>query len=70
MQSDMSIIKTIKKAGAHMTISEDQIEISQSDLKAFDFDATESPDLFPPLVALASYCEGVSAIKGVSRLIL
>jgi 3-phosphoshikimate 1-carboxyvinyltransferase len=38
-------------------------------LKAFEFDATESPDLFPPLVALASYCEGISSIKGVSRLI-
>jgi len=38
-------------------------------LKAFEFDATESPDLFPPLVALASYCQGVSTIKGVSRLI-
>ncbi len=52
-----------------MNISDDQIEISKSELKAFDFDATESPDLFPPLVALASYCEGISSIKGVSRLI-
>ncbi len=69
MQSDMSIITPLKKAGAQMIINEEQIEISRSDLKAFEFDATESPDLFPPLVALASYCEGVSAIKGVSRLI-
>jgi 3-phosphoshikimate 1-carboxyvinyltransferase len=52
-----------------MIIRENQIEISKSELKAFEFDATESPDLFPPLVALASYCEGVSAVKGVSRLI-
>ena len=37
-------------------------------LSAFEFDATESPDLFPPLVALASYCKGISVIKGVSRL--
>jgi 3-phosphoshikimate 1-carboxyvinyltransferase len=51
-----------------MIISEDHIEISKSELKAFEFDATESPDLFPPLVALAAYCEGISAIKGVSRL--
>jgi 3-phosphoshikimate 1-carboxyvinyltransferase len=68
-QSDMSIVNALKKAGAKMIISEDQIEISKSELKAFEFDSTESPDLFPPLVALASYCEGVSAIKGVSRLI-
>ena len=37
-------------------------------LKAFQFDATDCPDLFPPLVALASYCEGVTEILGVSRL--
>lgn len=69
MQSDMSIIGALEKAGAHMIIDEDRIDISKSELKAFEFDATESPDLFPPLVALASYCEGISSVKGVSRLI-
>jgi 3-phosphoshikimate 1-carboxyvinyltransferase len=37
-------------------------------LKAFSFDATDCPDLFPPLVALAAYCSGVTRITGVSRL--
>jgi 3-phosphoshikimate 1-carboxyvinyltransferase len=68
MQSDMAIIKALTKAGAKMKLTENQIEISKSELKAFDFDATNSPDLFPPLVALASFCEGISSIKGVSRL--
>jgi 3-phosphoshikimate 1-carboxyvinyltransferase len=68
-QSDKAIIIALQKAGAKMAISEDNIDISKSKLQAFDFDATESPDLFPPLVALASYCEGISAFKGVSRLI-
>lgn len=67
-QSDMAIIKVLESAGADMKIYNDRIEISKSKLKAFDFDATESPDLFPPLVALASYCSGISNIKGVSRL--
>jgi 3-phosphoshikimate 1-carboxyvinyltransferase len=69
MQSDVSIIGALENAGVHMIIGEDQIEITKSELKAFEFDAVESPDLFPPLVALASYCKGISAIKGVSRLI-
>ncbi len=69
MQSDMTIVRALEKAGAQMKISANQIEVFKSGLKAFEFDATESPDLFPPLVALASYCEGVSTIKGVSRLI-
>ena len=37
-------------------------------LIAFEFDATDCPDLFPPLVALASVCNGITKIKGVSRL--
>lgn len=69
MQSDMAIIKVLEKAGAEMKIGADLIEISKSKLVSFEFDATDCPDLFPPLVALASYCKGVSKIKGVSRLI-
>jgi len=52
-----------------LVFSENKLEISKTALHAFDFDATESPDLFPPLVALAAYCEGNSSVKGVSRLI-
>ena len=37
-------------------------------LIAFEFDATDCPDLFPPLVALASVCNGITKIKGVGRL--
>ena len=36
--------------------------------KPFHFDATDCPDLFPPLVALAACCHGTSAIQGVNRL--
>ena len=69
MQSDKLIVNALENAGAHIISGENQIDITRSELKAFEFDATESPDLFPPLVALASYCEGISTIKGVSRLI-
>ena len=69
LQSDRAIISALEKAGAHIKINENQIDISKSELKAFDFDATDCPDLFPPLVALASFCTGLSTIKGVSRLI-
>jgi 3-phosphoshikimate 1-carboxyvinyltransferase len=68
-QSDMAVLSALEKAGARMTIADNKIEISKSALKSFEFDATESPDLFPPLVALAAYCDGTSVIKGVSRLI-
>jgi 3-phosphoshikimate 1-carboxyvinyltransferase len=45
------------------------IKIHPAPMNSFDFDATDCPDLFPPLVALAAYCQGHSAIKGVNRLI-
>jgi 3-phosphoshikimate 1-carboxyvinyltransferase len=67
-QSDCAILKGLERAGAIMKISSGEIEISKSELKAFEFDATESPDLFPPLVTLASYCRGVTKLKGASRL--
>ena len=67
-QSDKAILTALDKAGARMDITGDSISIKKSALSAFEFDATESPDLFPPLVTLASYSKGVSEIIGVSRL--
>jgi 3-phosphoshikimate 1-carboxyvinyltransferase len=67
-QSDKAILGALDAAGVRMSIKENSIKILKSDLKAFRFDATESPDLFPPLVTLAAYCNGISVIKGVSRL--
>jgi 3-phosphoshikimate 1-carboxyvinyltransferase len=67
-QSDIAIIDALKKAGADLKSGRDYVEVSRSALKAFEFDATECPDLFPPLVALASCCNGTTSVKGVSRL--
>jgi 3-phosphoshikimate 1-carboxyvinyltransferase len=69
LQSDKQIINALDSAGARLSIMDNSITVSSRKLNAFDFDATHSPDLFPPLVALASYCDGISRIKGVSRLI-
>lgn len=68
VQADMRILEAIRDAGAVMTVEGNTYDVSPAPLKAFTFDATECPDLFPPLVALASYCKGVTKIKGVNRL--
>ena len=68
-QSDKAILNVLDSAGARTTIMENSVGVKKSELRPFFFDATESPDLFPPLVALAAYCRGTSTIKGVSRLI-
>jgi 3-phosphoshikimate 1-carboxyvinyltransferase len=67
-QADKEILKALKLAGARMQIQKNQIDVFKSELRSFSFDATNCPDLFPPLVALASYCSGTTSIKGVHRL--
>lgn len=67
-QADKKILKALHDAGAGMEISDKGIKLFPATLQAFTFDATDCPDLFPPLVALAAYCSGTTAIKGVSRL--
>lgn len=67
-QADKKIIEALKAAGSHIIIEMDYIQVSSTILKCFNFDATDCPDLFPPLVVLASLCNGETNIKGVSRL--
>ncbi len=67
-QADKAVMRALKDAGASINISGTTIEIAPASLKAFRFDATDCPDLFPPLAAFAAYCAGTSVIKGVSRL--
>jgi len=76
-QADKKIMSALESAQASITIIEDGIIIGANidaekgtakALMAFNFDATDCPDLFPPLVALAAVCNGVTEIKGVSRL--
>lgn len=70
VQADEVITDILKTCGCRLDISVDSITVYNSlpSLQPFKFDATHSPDLFPPLVALAAYCKGSSVIKGVGRL--
>ena len=68
VQADMKILEAIKDAGALLSQEGNRYKVAPASLHAFEFDATECPDLFPPLVALAAYCKGVTKIKGVNRL--
>jgi 3-phosphoshikimate 1-carboxyvinyltransferase len=70
-QADKKIIEALRTSGTQLLISQDEITVippSGGKGAAFEFDATDCPDLFPPLVALAAYCKGTTVIKGVSRL--
>jgi 3-phosphoshikimate 1-carboxyvinyltransferase len=70
-QADKAVMQALQSTNATITYEHDGILIGpnkKNELLAFEFDATDCPDLFPPLVALAAVCNGVSKIKGVSRL--
>ena len=75
-QADKEILQALIDCGCKLSIQSEQIDVAcptlgvggSGSLQAFHFDATDCPDLFPPLVALASYCTGKTVIEGVSRL--
>lgn len=69
-QGDKRILEALLETGAAFRIKETGLHIQKPEvLKAFTFDATHCPDLFPPLTALAAHCPGTSVITGVGRLI-
>lgn len=75
-QADKAVMQALTDAGATIDVEEQTIQIgpaknsagNHTPLNAFEFDATDCPDLFPPLVALAAVCNGITILHGVSRL--
>ena len=72
-QADKAILQALIDCGSTISIQQKQIDIGtaaigNSALKPFHFNATDCPDLFPPLVALAACCNGTTVIQGVNRL--
>lgn len=70
-QADKKILEALESCGANISFTENKISIAPSEnegLRAFEFNATDCPDLFPPLAALAANCKGTTKITGVHRL--
>lgn len=67
-QADRAILDALEAAGAVPVWENGAVRVRQTELRAFDFDATDCPDLFPPLAALACHCVGTTRILGVDRL--
>jgi 3-phosphoshikimate 1-carboxyvinyltransferase len=68
-QADKAIMELMFEANAVIAVEAKGIKVHRSEMKGFTFNATHSPDLFPPLVAMAVYCTGESRITGVHRLL-
>jgi 3-phosphoshikimate 1-carboxyvinyltransferase len=68
-QADRAVLGALRAAGARVEEGTDRIRVQAGPLRAFELDAADCPDLFPPLVALACSCEGTTRLRGVERLL-
>lgn len=67
-QPDRAILDALGLAGARVEAGEGFVSLRRDRLIPFEFDATDCPDLFPPLVVLALACEGETKLSGAYRL--
>jgi 3-phosphoshikimate 1-carboxyvinyltransferase len=69
LQADKALLEAFMSAGCKISVEGQQIQVDGSEIRSFEFDATDCPDLFPALVVLAAKCNGISKIRGVKRLL-
>ena len=67
-QADIAILTALKDFGAIVEWRGATLHVKQNEQHPFFFDASNSPDLFPPLAVLACAAMGTSEIKGLHRL--
>jgi 3-phosphoshikimate 1-carboxyvinyltransferase len=67
-QADRAMLQVLQLAGAKVQWLGGELVVRHESLNAFRFNATDCPDLFPPVVLLAAFCNGVSVIEGAERL--
>lgn len=67
-QADKAITGPLLFCGARLMNQDGDVSIFAPKRIGFNFDATDCPDLFPALAALAVFCKKPSTIIGVSRL--
>lgn len=67
-QADRAILEALDRAGVPAMEAGGALVAKKGSPRSFEFDATDCPDLFPPLVSLAACCPGLSTLRGASRL--
>ena len=67
-QGDRMVLQTLQKFGAQVSWTGDAVTVSPATLAAVEIDATDIPDLVPPLALVAACANGTSRILGAARL--
>ncbi|MDR1977286.1 MAG: 3-dehydroquinate synthase [Synergistaceae bacterium] len=73
LQGDRAILRVLREMGAETTWRETGVRgkvvsVRAAGLSAVTVDASEIPDLVPPIAALCCFCEGTSRIVNAARL--
>ncbi|WP_298062274.1 3-phosphoshikimate 1-carboxyvinyltransferase [uncultured Rikenella sp.] len=70
LQADRAIVEALERAGASVDSRGHLLTVRRraEGLRGFEFDATDCPDLFPALAALATFCRGMTVLRGTTRL--
>ena len=68
LQADRAILSAFEKANCSFLENSNRLQINGDSRKAFTFDATDCPDLFPALATFASLTSGTTRIFGLKRL--
>ena len=68
IEPDAVFLKVIDQMGLDIRTTGQALEVRGSMLKPFEFDASNNPDLVPPLEVLGCFAKGTSEIRGVKRL--
>lgn len=67
-QGDRAIADLVEKFGAHVEQTGDEVHVTPGPLHGIRIDATDIPDLVPPLAVMAGLAQGQTIITGVARL--
>ncbi len=67
-QSDKMILDVLSLAGVNYEAIENEITVNKSEIKPFEFDVSQCPDLFPVLSILACVAKGKSTLYNGERL--
>ena len=69
LEPDSAMMKVAPEIGLEVQQDGDSLTIGNGELNGFDFDASNNPDLVPPLEILGCFADGSTEIRGVKRLV-
>ncbi len=68
VQADIAVLQLLQQAEVQYSVLADGLHVEKSNVRAFEFDVSHCPDLFPAAAVLACVARGESQITGVQRL--